>query len=358
MSKIKVGINGLGRIGRVVLRRLWQDCGDNVSVIRANDINPDVKNIAYLLQYDSLYGRFKGDVTPLTENDDNAGSSDQIQLSNATRSTVIGVSHEAGIGNVDWSECDYVVECSGYSDNAIKARELITRGVKAVFVANTLYDADFTITFGVNEGKLDVHRHKVISTAICDSTGIAPVLAAISERYEVEHCFITTMHPWLSYQNLLDGFLRSQSNFNSIYEGCYELGRSSVNNLIPKTTTTGEVVEYLVPRLKNKITAYSQRIPTSVVVASDISLVLKEAVTSDDIVCALETRSNSIIKICNERLVSGDFQGETASVVVDKRWLDVKDGRFVKLLLWYDNEYGYAGRVADSIMLYESKRRD
>jgi glyceraldehyde 3-phosphate dehydrogenase len=215
-----------------------------------------------------------------------------------------------------------------------------------VLITHTFGDSDFTIVFGVNEDSFNPSRHRVISTSICDASAIAPVLKVISDECGLELCFVTTLHPWLSYQNIMDGPVRSEANPGISY-GYYPLGRASTASIIPKPTTVGNVLQSLIPPLKNRIFAMSYRVPTSVVASADISLVTTRAITPEHLRSLLRSIDQRLIRCSNDLLVSIDFQGETASGVVDLRWLEVREEHFIKLVMWYDNEWGYSARVID-----------
>ena len=337
-ANMKVGINGLGRIGRNVLRRLWETRMHRC--VHINDLNPDIENIAYLILHDSVLGRFPGHVR--------VSGPRQINLESGRERWQIQVSNQPVIKNVDWSGVACVIDSSGVEANALAARDL--NGPGHVIVTHSFTEADLTLVFGVNEKAFDPSRHRVISSSICDAIAIAPVLKAVSDQCGVEQVFITTMHPWLSYQNLMDGPSRSDANPSSTY-AYYPLGRASVGALIPKPTTVGKVLESVVPALKNRVLSFSYRVPTAVVASADISLVTSCAVDTRRLETMLLSLNERLVRCSNEMLISVDYEGETASAVVDQRWLEVRDERYVKLVLWYDNEFGYSSRVVDILDL-------
>jgi glyceraldehyde 3-phosphate dehydrogenase len=335
---LKVGLNGLGRIGRNVLRRLWET--RKHTCVHINDLNQDIENIAYLILHDSVLGRFPGQVA--------VSGARQITLESGRERWQIQVSHQPVIKNVDWSGVDCVIDASGVEANALLAREL--NGPGHVIVTHSFAEADITLVFGVNDELFDPSRHRVISSSICDAIAIAPVLKRVSDECGVDHVFVTTMHPWLSYQNIMDGPVRCEADPRSTYT-YYPLGRASVGALIPKPTTVGKVLESVVPALSNRVHSFSYRIPTAVVASADISLITSSPVDQRRLEAMLLSLNERLVRCSREMLISVDYEGETASAVVDQRWLEVRDERYVKIVLWYDNEFGYSARVVDILEL-------
>ena len=345
---IRVGINGLGRIGRAIFR--VNQLKKYFDVVVINDINPDIDNIAYTLNYDTLYGRL-----------DSLFQSEKNCLVNDLGDS-IQVRHEQHIYNVDWSQydVDYVIDASGVLDNVKHARDLIEKGsVKRVFVTHSPNDVDFTMVLGANEDKLDIDNHKVISTSICDATALGPVLNTINKKFGIANGYVTTLHPWLNYQNLMDGPSSSWSVPGEIYHH-YALGRSVDGNMIPKPTSAIEAT----CRVANGITeqmigSFSYRTPTAIVGSADITLNLKTKTDKSAVIALFEEieRTQDIKVIHNniEPLVSLDFLQSDYSAIVDHRWTDIVDGNLLKMVLWYDNEWGYSSRVVDQVH-YVSER--
>lgn len=340
---IKVGINGLGRIGRGIFRANLNK--EIFEVVAVNEINKDPGNIAYTLNYDTLYGQPKNkfhavDRFLCQENTDNK----------------IRVFNEPGIENVDWKsiDVDCVIDASGVLSNVLHARQLIdVQNIKKVFVTHSPNDVDFTLVLGANEHAYDADNHHLISSSICDATAIAPVLKLINEHFSIDGGYITTLHPWLNYQNLLDGQSSSWSVPGEIHHH-YALGRSAIGNMIPKPTSAMDAVHKVLNDIRDgSIGSFSYRTPTSIVGSADITLNLKTSVTRDEIVevfqAAARSQSLKIIKNNIEPLVSLDFLGSEYSVVIDHRWTDVVNDNMVKLVLWYDNEFGYSCRVVDQV---------
>ena len=334
MTELRIGINGFGRIGRAVTRILR--ARGRHRVVRINDLNPDPGNLAYLLKYDTTYGRLAAPVSS-TEHSLHIGD-DRIHI---TR-------HD-DIANVDWSEVDVVIESTGVIINEKHAPQI----GKPVLVTHACPSADFTLVFGATDGQFDPSRHRVVSTSICDAAAAAPVLKSLHESFGVEYGFITTLHPWLSYQNLMDGPARSQAYPGSTYSH-YPLGRSSVGALIPKPTTVVSACERVVPALAGALKCMSYRVPTPCVSSADLSLHLERDATETDVLdCFDRLRasqgSREVVRITDEPLVSVDYLGDPHSCIIDTRWLMLNRGRQLKVVLWYDNEWGYSSRVADAL---------
>ena len=340
MRALKVGINGFGRIGRAIYR--INDKKDIFKIVAINDINPDIKNMAYLLRYDTTYGRFPKQIT----HDDSSLLIDGNQVQ---------VYHKKKIIDVPWDShgVDVVIDCSGVKANLAPMRDS-NSGVKHFIITNSPRDFDDfkTIIFGVNEGELDPTRHKLISSSICDTIALSPVIKLITETHDIQSGFLITLHPWLSYQNLLDGPSASWSQPGDIFSH-YALGRSSTENIIPKSTSAIVAAESVFPDLAHKIQSFSYRVPTNIVSSAVLILMLDKGIKQSDIIRRFsnyETHQNYKV-VCNsmEPLTSIDYLGEEHSVIIDHRWTKVQNDRHVKLVYWYDNEWGYSSRVVDIV---------
>ncbi|MCC6278383.1 MAG: aldehyde dehydrogenase [Oligoflexia bacterium] len=339
MRKLKVGINGFGRIGRAVARHLLQS--DKHEITHINDINPDRANLKYLLQYDTTYGRLELD-SQVTESGLTVGSHN------------IRVTHHPEIDKVPWIEsgCDVVIESTGVKNNETHARGLTNK--LHVLVTQMAGQSDFTLVFGVNEDQFDPKTHKLVSTSICDANACAPVLKVIKDSFGINHGFVTTLHPWLSYQNLMDGPSRSQSYPGATYSH-YALGRSSIGNIIPKPTTVVSACERVLPDLKSRLQCFSYRVPTSIVSTADLTLDLERDVTLESLTQAfkkqIEKSPFKTMRLCDEPLTSVDYIRDEHSSIIDLRWVMINNARSLKLVLWYDNEWGYSARVVDTLDL-------
>ncbi|HML53888.1 MAG TPA: glyceraldehyde 3-phosphate dehydrogenase NAD-binding domain-containing protein [Solidesulfovibrio magneticus] len=331
---LRIGLNGFGRIGRTLTRILRQN--DDLELVMINDINPIVENMAYLLRYDSTYGKFDGTVE--------AGPG---------RMTIDGKAvayvSEACIENAPWAEAgvDVLIDASGVSRNVAGARKLTEDGkVAKVVVTHSSDQVDQEIVMGVNDAVLSP-ADKVVSNSICDANAIAHVLHWIDERYGIVSGSVTTLHPWLSYQNLTDGPSISQSSPGCVWND-FALGRASCGCVIPKDTTAVAAVEKILPGVRGKLHAFSYRIPTDVVASSDIVLWTRQTPAPEAFLDFLGERvaRSPYVRANVESLVSQDYERESVSAVIDMQWTRMFNGA-MKLILWYDNEWGYSSRVLD-----------
>lgn len=341
---LRVGINGFGRIGRSVFRINTQ--AQAFKVVAINDRDPNVENLAYLLKYDSSYGRFSGSVRANAEgfyvNDE-----------------FIRVHAKESILEVPWEAygMDVVIDASGVLQNVLESRQLAPGRVRKVIVTHAPKQGiDLTVIFGVNEETFDVKSHHVISTSICDAVAIAPIVKKLEESFGIHSGFVTTLHPWLSYQNLMDGSVHSIANPGHYWTD-FSLGRASSVNLIPKNTTTISALSQVLPDVAARLDAISFRIPTGIVAASDMSLNLRTATSAAEVnglfARAAFEREN-VFGYSEEPLVSSDFVAVQQSMIVDGRWTRVNQRTGLKLVVWYDNEFGYSQRVVDMVRLIEA----
>ena len=344
---LNVGINGFGRIGRAILRLNEKNNIFNLVVI--NDTNPSNENLHYMLKYDSTYGTFN---KPLSVNENSISIGDK---------KTINIHHEEKICDVPWDQyhTDIIIDSSGVNDNLLFKNELKSKGVKHQIVTNTpdSDEIDSYIILGVNEDVLDQDSF-LISSSICDASAVAPVLNVLNKKYGIEHGFLTTLHPWLSYQNLLDGPSRSFAYPGTIIDN-FTLGRASLNAIIPKTTSairaSGKVLEYL----NDKFQSLSFRVPTSIVSTADISVKIEHHVNKEEIINLFkkeeEEQNLKIYKNNFDPLISTDFVKSEYSAIIDHRWTDINESNYLKLVLWYDNEWGYSSRVVDLVKVLEKR---
>ena len=342
---LRVGINGFGRIGRAIFRNNLDK--QRFNVVAINDINPDNENIAYTLNYDTLYDRLAAPYVVESEH-----------LVGSNGNSPIALHHHSSVADVPWQdeEVDFVIDASGVYQNAEDASKLIeTNAVKKVFITHCAPCVDFTMVLGANEHLLDLKKHHVISTSICDATAIAPVTKAVHEAFGISHAYGTTLHPWLNYQNLMDGPASSWSVPGQIYHH-FALGRSAIGNMIPKPTSaiaaTCSVLESI-GVTEEMFGSFSYRTPTAIVGSADLTFQVREDIDSQmvmDLFTNMEDHQHwPVIHNSWEPLVSLDFKKADFSAVVDHRWTNVIQNRMLKLVLWYDNEWGYAARVLDQI---------
>ena len=332
---IKIGINGLGRIGRVLLRQILDS--KKLKIVAINDLNPDINNIAYLIKYDSTYGRLKSDISV---------KKDEIFINN----NKIKIFNKEKIDEVNWKKykVDFLIDSSGIKKNLILSRKLKSK-VRNVIVTNSPGSkyVDKTLIYGVNDEDFDKSKDFLISSSICDATALAPVLKIIDKLFKIKKGFVTTLHPWLGYQNLLDGPSKSYAIPGEIIDN-YALGRASPNVLIPKNTSAIKATYEVLPNLKNKFLANSFRIPTSIVSSADVVLELEKHPSKEKLIKYINNYKPKIISLNNEALVSSDFIKTEFSAFLDLRFLNKLDN-YLKFTLWYDNEWGYSSKVLDLI---------
>jgi len=344
---LKVGINGFGRIGRAIFRTNMDK--KLFEIVAINDINPDIENIAYQLNYDTLYDQLK---------DKFKVEKDHIYNNHHD----LKVFQQQHIDEVNWKSrgVDIVIDASGILDNVLRGHSTIEKqNVKKVVVTHSPNEVDFTMVLGANEDKLDLSKHHVISSSICDATAIGPVLKIIKDNFGIQSGHLTTLHPWLGYQNLMDGPASSWSVPGEIYHH-FALGRSAVGNMIPKPTSALSASCKVVDGISTKtIGSYSMRTPTHIVGSADLTLLLETKTTQNKVIEAFENYSNKqswdIINNNFEPLVSLDFKASEFSANVDHRFTSLIQGNMLKLVLWYDNEWGYATRVCDQVKYIDDK---
>ncbi len=335
---LRVGINGFGRIGRAVFRINAQN--PRCEIVAVNDLDPNLENLAYLLKYDSIYGRFGGSVE---------ARPDQGRV--LVDGRAIAFHSQADIARVPWRDhgVDVVIDATGVTQNRYSAAGLVADGsVRKVVFTNAPGDGvDRTVVFGVND--------HLVSTSICDANAIAPVLKVLDENFGIAHGYVTTLHPWLSYQNLSDGSVQSIASPGHFWND-FGLGRASTTNLIPKNTTAMGAVRQVLPHLPADMDAMSFRIPTAIVSTSDMTIGLRDAPSAGDINAALGAAAAArprIVGFGTEPLVSQDYLGIEQSLVVDGRWTRANGAGACKIIVWYDNEWGYSQRVVDMVALME-----
>ncbi|MFC1585463.1 type I glyceraldehyde-3-phosphate dehydrogenase [Fibrobacterota bacterium] len=345
---INAAINGFGRIGRAVTRLILNST--DIKLCFINEIDPDIDNLAYLLKYDSIYGRFNKKI-----------KTDKLKSEILCKKQAIKVYSCPDPRKIPWNDhnIDVLIDATGVKKNVATAHKLINKGVKKVVITHSPppQDIDATIVFGANEDSYDPQKHHVVSSSICDAIAIAPVLYELNNAWGIKSCFVTTLHPWLSYQNLLDGSLSSISNPGHFWTD-FSLGRSSISNLIPKDTTAAGAVLKIIPELKNKIDAISFRVPTSIVSATDLTAVLESPATAEDInnhIKKMSRKKPEIFELQEEQLVSIDHCGTNISSIIDATRTKVVDKRMVKMVLWYDNEWGYSNKVLEMARLAMKK---
>ena len=331
----KIGINGFGRIGRLIMRSILERKA-NIDVAVVNDLT-DTKTNAHLFKYDSSYGIYPGKVE---------ASSDAIVVDGRS----VKVLAERDPAKIPWRDygVEVVVESTGLFTDAAKAAAHRQGGAKKVIISAPAKGEDITIVMGVNEDKYDPTKHHIISNASCTTNCIAPVVKILHDSFGVTRGLLTTAHSYTNDQRLLDQFHKDLRR-----------ARSAALSIIPTSTGAARAVTLVIPELSGKLHGIALRIPTPTVSICDFVADLSKKVTVDEVNQAFKTAAsgpfNGILEYCDEPLVSIDFKGNPASSIVDAENTIVIDGSMVKVLSWYDNEWGYSNRVIDLISLMVSK---
>ncbi|MCF7763281.1 MAG: type I glyceraldehyde-3-phosphate dehydrogenase [Verrucomicrobia bacterium] len=337
---IKVAINGFGRIGRLVFRAMVEQglVGKEIEVVAVGDIVP-ADNLAYLLKYDSIQGRFKGEVGSKKSSADKAD--DDILVVNGADIRVVSAKDPSGL---PWKELgvDIVVESTGLFTVAEKAKGHITAGAKKVIISAPAKDEDITVVMGVNHEKYDPSSHHIISNASCTTNCLAPVVhVLLKEGFGVDEGLMTTIHSYTATQKTVDGPSRKD----------WKGGRSAAINIIPSTTGAARAVGLVCPEVKGKLTGMAFRVPTPTVSCVDLTVRTVKETSYREISAALknasETYLKGILEYTNDEVVSSDFIHSAASSIYDAGSGIELNNRFFKLISWYDNEWGYSNRVGD-----------
>jgi glyceraldehyde 3-phosphate dehydrogenase len=337
MAKIKVGINGFGRIGRQAFKIALEK--EELEVVGINDLT-STSVLAHLLKYDSNYGRYHRKVE-----------------SDETNIIVDGVKYpvfaEKEPEKLPWGKLgvDVVIESTGRFTDSEKAGAHLKAGAKKVVISAPAKDEGITptIVLGVNQDKYNPDD-KIISNASCTTNCIAPVLDVLQKKFGVEKAFMTTIHSYTAEQNLVDGPPPGGKS-NDLRRA-----RAAATNIIPTTTGAAISATQAIPELKGKFDGVAFRVPTPVGSLSDFTLLLKKNVTKEEINQAfidasLDSHYKGVLEVSNEPLVLSDIVGNPASSIVDLALTQVVDGNFVKVVAWYDNEFGYSNRLIEEVLM-------
>jgi glyceraldehyde 3-phosphate dehydrogenase len=341
----KIGINGFGRIGRLVFRAIAEQglLGKEVDVVAVNDLVP-ADNLAYLLKYDSTQGKFEGTVT--SEKSDASLAEDDVLVVNGYKIKCLAV--REGPAALPWGKLgvDYVLECTGLYTEAEKAKGHITAGAKKVIISAPAKGEDITVVMGVNDDKLDVAKHNIISNASCTTNCLAPVVyVLLKEGFGVEEGIMTTVHSYTATQKTVDGPSKKD----------WKGGRSAAINIIPSTTGAAKAVALVLPEIKGKLTGMSFRVPTPTVSVVDLTVKTVKETSYAEIKSAMkkasETYLKGILAYTEDEVTSTDFIHDTHSSIFDAGSGIELNSRFFKLISWYDNEWGYSNRCVDLLKL-------
>jgi len=324
----KIGINGFGRIGRLTLRAINEYHGGKLEVAAVNDLT-DTRTNAHLLKWDSTYGPYPGQVE-VTE--------DTIIVDGNT----IKVLAERDPAKIAWLDygVEIVIESTGLFTDATKAVAHQQGGAKKVIISAPAKNEDVTVVLGVNEGQYDPNKHHIISNASCTTNCIAPVVKVLHQSFGVSRGLMTTVHAYTNDQKILDTVHKDLRR-----------ARSAALNIIPTTTGAAKLVGKIIPELQGKIHGLALRVPTPTGSIVDFVADLNQEVTVEQVNQAFQSAAEDslkgILNYCEEPLVSMDCKGDPASSIFDALSTMVIDGNMVKVLAWYDNEWGYSCRLAD-----------
>ncbi len=325
---IRVGINGFGRIGRNILRAIAENGRNDIEVVGINDLGP-VETNAHLLRYDSVHGRFPGEVTV---------KGDSISLGNGA----IKVTAIKDPSQLPWKDLgvDVALECTGIFTAKEKASAHLNAGAKRVLVSAPADGVDLTVVYGVNHDKL-TKDHKVVSNASCTTNCLAPVAKVLNDAVGIEKGFMTTIHSYTGDQPTLD----------TLHKDLYRT-RAAALNMIPTSTGAAKAVGLVLPELKGKLDGVAIRVPTPNVSVIDLKFVSKKPTSKDEINGAVqraaEQQLKGILGYTNSPNVSSDFNHDPHSSIFHMDQTKVMDGNLVRVMSWYDNEWGFSCRMADT----------
>ena len=344
MAAVKVGINGFGRIGRLVFRALVEQghLGKELDVVAVNDLVP-ADNLAYLLKYDSTQGKFHGEVH--SEKSSPGLGEDDVLVVNGHRIQCLAV--KDGPQALPWGKLgvEYVIESTGLYTEADKAKGHIAAGCKKVIISAPAKGEDITVVMGVNNDKYDPGKHNIVSNASCTTNCLAPLVhVLLKEGFGVEEGLMTTVHSYTATQKTNDGPSKKD----------WKGGRAAAVNIIPSGTGAAKAVGLVCPEVAGKLTGMSFRVPTPTVSVVDLSVRTKKETSLKEICAAMKTASETYLKgvltYTADEVVSSDFIHDKASSIFDGD-ATLKNAEisktFFKLVAWYDNEWGYSNRCVD-----------
>ena len=348
---IKIGINGFGRIGRLVFRAICDEglLGKEIDVIAVNDLVP-ADNLAYLLKYDSTQRRFDGEVSS-TKSPEAQNCTDDTLVVNGQKIKCLAV--KEGPAALPWKELgvEVVIESTGLFTDATKAKGHLDAGAKKVIISAPAKHDDLTVVMGVNEDKYDPAKHNIISNASCTTNCLAPVVhVLLKEGFGVEEGLMTTVHSYTATQKTVDGPSRKD----------WKGGRSAAINVIPSTTGAAKAVGLVIPEVKGKLTGMAFRVPTPTVSVVDLTVRTVKETSYEEICAAMKKASETYLKgilgYTDDEVVSTDFVHDSRSSIFDAGSGIQMSSRFFKLISWYDNEWGYSLRCVDLLRYITSKK--
>ncbi len=324
---IRVGINGFGRIGRQVLKAMREKYGNEIDIVAFNDLG-DLDTMAHLFRYDSNYGRYSGTVE--VKDGNLIVDGDEIKALS-----------ERDPANLPWGDLgvDIVIESTGIFRDKASASKHIEAGAKKVIISAPAKNEDITIVLGVNEANYDPANHNVVSNASCTTNCLAPAAKVINDSFGISKGFMTTIHSYTNDQQILD-----------LPHKDLRRARAAALNIIPTTTGAAKAVALVIPELEGKVDGMAVRVPTPTVSLVDFVAVVEKETTKEEVIAAFEEAANGsmngILGVSHEPLVSMDYKADPRSSIVDADACAV-DGDLIKVITWYDNEWGYSVRTAD-----------
>ena len=323
--KIKIGINGMGRIGRMIIRTIVENNNNKIEIKHINN-RTNAEACSALLKYDSVHGKFNADI----------GFDDKHLIINKNKITF---SQETNLEKINWKkfDVDYVFECTGKFNSRDKLEPHLNNGAKKVIVSAPCEKADKTIVFGVNEAELK-KDDKIISAASCTTNCLAPVAYVLNENFGIEKGFMTTIHAFTTDQRILDNSHKDPRR-----------ARSASQSIIPTSTGATKTIGEIIPSLKGKLEGVAMRVPTPNVSIIELIFCTKKDLSVEKINLAFHNFSkiNKILKITEEKLVSVDFNHNPASSIIDSNLTKVVGNNMGKISAWYDNEWGFSNRMCD-----------
>ena len=344
----RVAINGFGRIGRLVFRALVEQglLGKTLDVVAVGDIVP-ADNLAYLLKYDSVQGRFAGTVTSKKSSPDKA--EDDVLVVDGKEILVVSAKTPA---ELPWAKLgvDIVIESTGLFTEADKAKGHITAGATKVIISAPAKGEDITVVMGVNDDKIDFEKHNIISNASCTTNCLAPVChVLLKEGFGIQEGLMTTVHAYTATQKTVDGPSKKD----------WKGGRAAAQNIIPSTTGAAKAVALVLPEVKGKLTGMAFRVPTPTVSVVDLTVKTVKETSLEEIKAAMkrasETYMKGILAYTEDEVVSADFIHDKSSSIFDAGSSIELNKNFFKLVSWYDHEWGYSNRVVDLTKKIASK---
>ena len=323
--KIKIGINGLGRIGRMIVRSIIENNNKNLEIKHINNrTNPEASSA--LIKYDSIHGKLNAKI-----------NFDEKHL--IINKNKISFSQEMNLDNIKWKkyDVDYVFECTGKFNSKDKLEPHINNGAKKVIVSAPCKNADKTIVFGVNESELK-KNDKIISAASCTTNCLAPVAHVLNENFEIEKGFMTTIHSFTTDQRILDNSHKDPRR-----------ARSASQSIIPTSTGASKTIGEIIPSLQGKLGGIAMRVPTPNVSLIELVFCTKKDLSIEKINSAFQnfSKKNKVLEFTNEKLVSIDFNHNPASSIIDGSLTSVIGKNMGKISAWYDNEWGFSNRMCD-----------